>query len=112
MKKTEINVLIVEDDKSILNALAEGVKRLGYRAVPVVRPDEAESVVKIKPIHALIVDVMLPGKNGVDLVKRLKENLLEGATVVFTSGVYRDKGFAAEAVRETGASEYFLKPFN
>jgi len=87
MKKTEINVLIVEDDKTLLSALSEGVKRLGYRAVPVSRPDEAESVIKIKPIHALIVDVMLPGRNGVDLVKRLKDNLLEGATVIFISGI-------------------------
>ncbi len=112
MKKTEINVLIVEDDKTQLEALSKGIERRGYRPVPVSRPEEAASVVKIKPIHVLIVDVMLPGKNGVDLVLGLKENLLDGAAIYFTSGVYRDRGFIADAVKNSGAIEYFIKPFD
>src|ERR1017187_9359975 len=98
MKKTELNILIVEDDPSLRNALAEVVKRKGYRAVPVAKPDEAISIAKIKPIHALIVDVMLPGKNGADLVVELKENLTDGTPIVFVSGIYRDKQFAQDTV--------------
>ncbi len=112
MKKTEMNVLIVEDEATLRNALTEAVKRKGFRAVPVAKPDEALSIAKIKPIHALIVDVMLPGRNGVDLVMALKENLMDGAAIVFISGIYRDKQFSAEAIRKTGALDYLAKPFN
>jgi ActR/RegA family two-component response regulator len=112
MQKTEINVLIVEDDSSQRDSLAEAIKRKGYRAVPIGKPDEAESIVKIKPIHGLIVDCMLPGRNGVDLVMRLKENLVDNAAIIFVSGIYRDKGYAQEAIRKTEALEFFAKPFN
>jgi CheY-like chemotaxis protein len=112
MKKTEMNVLIIEDETSLRTALTEVVKRKGYRAVPVAKPDEALSIAKIKPIHALIVDVMLPGKNGVDVVMALKENLMDGTPIVFISGIYRDKQFAQDTVKKTGAIDYFLKPFN
>jgi ActR/RegA family two-component response regulator/curved DNA-binding protein CbpA len=112
MQKTEINVLIVEDDSSQREALAEAVKRKGYRAVPIGKPDDAESIVKIKPIHGIICDCMLPGQNGVDLVMRLKENLVENAAIIFVSGIYRDKSYAQEAIRKTEALEFFAKPYN
>lgn len=66
MKKTDVNILIIEDDKSVLDSISEAVKRKGYRAIAVTKPDEAESIVKIKPIHGVICDVMLPGRNGID----------------------------------------------
>lgn len=112
MKKSDINVLIIEDDKSMRESLSEAVKRRGYKVVAVGKPDEAESIVKIKPIHGLIVDVMLPGKNGIDLVTKLKENLMDGVGVVFISGIYRDRSFAQEAIKRVEALEYFMKPFN
>lgn len=112
MKKSEINVLIIEDDKTFREVLGEMVKRKGYRVVAVAKPEEAESIVKIKPIHALIADVMLPGINGVDLVLKLKGNLPEDVAIVFISGIYRDRGFAHEAIQKTGALEFFTKPFD
>jgi len=112
MKKSDINVLIVEDDKSMRESLTEAVKRQGYKAVAVGKPDEAESIVKIKPIHALIIDVMLPGKNGVDLAVRLKENLIDGAAIVFMSGIYKDRSFAQDSIKKVEALEFYTKPFN
>lgn len=112
MKKSEINILIVEDDKSVREALVEAVNRSGYRAVAVGKPDEAESIVKIKPIHGLILDVMLPGRNGVDLALRLKENLIDGATIFFISGIYKDRAFIGESLKKVDAAEYFVKPFH
>lgn len=112
MKKSDITVLIIEDDKSMRESLSEAVKRRGYRVAAVAKPDEAESIVKIKPIHGVIADVMLPGKNGVDLVLKLKENLMENAAIIFISGIYRDRNFAIEAIKKTESLEFFVKPFN
>jgi CheY-like chemotaxis protein len=112
MQKNEVNILIVEDDVTQREALSEAVKRKGFRAVPVGKPDEAESLAKVKPIHALIVDCMLPGINGVDLAVRLKQNLVDGAPIILVSGIYRDKNFAAEAVKKTEAIEFLYKPFD
>ena len=41
------NILIIEDDKSMRDALTEAVKRKGYRAIAVGKPEEAASIVKI-----------------------------------------------------------------
>jgi FixJ family two-component response regulator/tetratricopeptide (TPR) repeat protein len=112
VNKSEINILIIEDDKSMREAMTEVVKRKGYKPVPVARPEEAISIVKIKTIHAMIVDVMLPGTNGVDLVGRLQENLSDSTAIIFMSGIYRDRSFIQDAIKKTSALEYFTKPFN
>lgn len=112
MQKNEINILIVEDDVTQREALAEAIKRRGYRAVPVAKPDEAESLAKVKPIHGLVIDCMLPGKNGVDVAFRLRENLVEGAAIIFISGIYKDKSFAHEALKRVEGTEFFTKPFD
>lgn len=111
MKKSDIHILIIEDDASMREVLTEAVKRKGYRAIAIAKPDEAESLVKLKPIHGLIVDVMLPGRNGVDLVAKLKENLIEGAAIIFISGIYKDKSFALESMKKVDALDYMVKPF-
>ncbi|OFZ10822.1 MAG: hypothetical protein A2Z20_01335 [Bdellovibrionales bacterium RBG_16_40_8] len=112
MKKSDINILIVEDDSFMREALSAAVKRRGYKAVAVAKPDEAQSIVKIKPIHGLIVDVMLPGLNGVDLVLKLKENLIEGAALVLISGIYKDSMFIQDAIKKAEALNYYTKPFD
>ncbi|MEQ1665866.1 MAG: response regulator, partial [Bdellovibrionales bacterium] len=112
MKSTDINILIIDDDKSMREVLTAIVKRQGYRPIAVGKPEEAESVVKIKPIHGVIADVMLPGCNGVDLVMKIKENLMDNAGIIFVSGVYRDRAFANEAISKTGALDYITKPFD
>lgn len=112
MDKSELNVLIVEDDASQRTSLVEAVKRCGYRAVPVGSPEETESIVKIKPIHGIIADCMLPGKSGVDLVVSLKRNLIDGCGIILISGIYKDKTYAQEATKKTGAKNFYHKPFN
>lgn len=112
MQKNEVNILIVEDDATQREALSEAVKRRGYRSVPVAKPEEALSLAKVKPIHALITDCMLPGINGVDLASKLKENLVDNAAIIFISGIYRDKTFAQEALKKVDGQEFFQKPFD
>jgi DNA-binding response OmpR family regulator len=112
MKKSEINILIIEDDKNLARALSEAVSRRGYKPIVAHKPDEAESIVKIKPVHAVIADCMLPGRNGVDLVLKLKENLMEDVVIIFVSGIFRDKAFAVDAVKKSEALDFFFKPYN
>lgn len=112
MQKSDINVLIVEDDASQRESLVAAVKKLGYKVVGVKKPEEAESIARLKSIHGLIVDCMLPGKSGVDLVASLKANIVDDAAVIFISGIYRDKTFQQEAVRKSDALQFYQKPFN
>lgn len=112
MQKSEINILVVEDDTTQREALAKAINSLGYRSIPVKKSDEAETIARVKPIHGAIVDCMLPGKSGVDLVTKIRENMHESAPVIFMSGIYRDKSFQQEAVKKVNAAGFFTKPFN
>jgi CheY-like chemotaxis protein len=112
VQKSDINVLIVEDDTTQRDSLVAAVKKAGYKAVGVRKPEEAESLARLKPIHGLVVDCMLPGKSGVELVESLKTTVVDEAVVIFVSGIYRDKSYQQEAVTKTKAERFFQKPFN
>ena len=110
MKKSEITILIVEDDTSQRSAMSEAIKRFGYKASAVAKPDEALSLLKIKPFHAAIVDVLLPKRNGIELVKEFRTLQFGKAPVILTSGIFRDKAFMQDAITRTQAVEYLPKP--
>jgi CheY-like chemotaxis protein/curved DNA-binding protein CbpA len=111
MKKSEINILIVDDDAGLRSSLTETVTRAGYKATAVGRGEEAVSAAKIKQYHAALIDCMLPKTNGVDLSLELRKTRFGNGKLLLMSGVFRDKGFAAEAVEKTKAIDYLFKPF-
>ncbi len=112
MNKSSINVLIVDDDKAVGEALREIVKRLGFQTTLVHSAPEALNVVKIKPVHLAIIDCMLPKVNGVELAKELRSTRFQKSPILFISGIFRDKGFAADAIQKTGALDFLFKPID
>ncbi len=112
MKKSEIQILIVEDDPSLSSSLLELVKKMGFKGAAVSKVDEALNFVKIKPVQMAIVDCMLPKMSGVDLVMQFRESRFGDSPVVLTSGIFKDKAFATEAIKKTGAIRFLSKPFD
>lgn len=112
MKKSEINILIVEDDRQLATAITEAIHREGFKSVHSLKPEEAISLAKIKPFHAVVVDVMLPKMNGVALAQALRAAGMNNETIIFMSGIYKDKGFAADAIQKVKAAAFLFKPFN
>ncbi len=104
-------ILIVDDDKSSSQMLAEVVKRMGLKPVVVNKPTDAINVVKLQTVHAAIVDVLLPKISGVDLVAEFRKTRFGENPVVLVSGVFKDKAFAADALKKTGAADFLFKPF-
>lgn len=111
MKKSDISVLVVDDDRAIGQTLCEAITRSGYQAVFAARGDEALNLVRIRHIHAAVVDCMLPGLNGISLVEELRKTRFDNGIVILMSGVFKDKSFEQEAIAKTGAVEYLQKPF-
>jgi curved DNA-binding protein CbpA/response regulator RpfG family c-di-GMP phosphodiesterase len=111
MQKRDLNILIVDDDQAIGKALREAFVRAGFKSMHVTKPDEAIALVKLHPVHAAIVDCMLPKMNGKDLAKKLKEETHESLPIFLISGIYKDKNFAREALQQTGSTAFFTKPF-
>lgn len=112
MKKSDILILIVDDDSSMQASLTEFVKKLGYKALAVGRVDEAVNMVKLKPVNMAIIDCMLPKMNGIDLSNEFRQSRFGDNPIILMSGIFRDKSFSAEAIKKTQAVGFINKPFD
>ncbi len=112
MKKSEIHILIIDDDTSIRSVLSEAMKKFGYKVTAVAKPEEALSLVKIKSFHLALVDVLLPRMNGLELVKELRLTPFSETAVIFMSGIFRDPAFITETTKTARALDYLVKPLD
>ena len=111
MKKSDIRILIVEDDESLGRALEQGLRRSGYNPKLVTSPSAAQRALALEEFQGMLVDCMLPRQSGVDFACEVHKNN-EKIEVILTSGIYRDKTFARDAMIKTKAREFFNKPFD
>ena len=102
------SILIVDDEQGMLNFL---VKTLAPRCQLVMSAGSAEEGAQWLRTHhvdLVILDISLPGKNGVVWLKELREQGFSGEVILITA--FADLDTAIEALR-AGASDFILKPF-
>lgn len=104
-------VLIVEDDKDILNLVAWHLKAADYE---VLKAEDGISgldmALREKP-DLIVLDLMLPGMDGLDVCKTLKRDKQAGATPII---ILTARGEEADRIvgLELGADDYVVKPFS
>lgn len=108
----DFNVLVVDDDKSFAESLKEAVSRSGFRCYVVHSPEEALNYAKLQDVHIMIIDCMLPKMNGLELVKKIQENLSTQPHLFLMSGIFKDRQFVNSALNKTGATDFLIKPFD
>jgi DNA-binding response OmpR family regulator len=101
-------ILIVEDDPNIALGLETLLKNEGFDALVQSRGDKAvETVLKHQPA-LVVLDVMLPGANGYDICKQLRDRKVPAAILMLTAkGQELDKVIGLDC----GADDYVTKPF-
>jgi len=107
--KDKPNVLVVDDDTAVRELLVEGLDTFGYPAITASDIDEAFEIVKRQPIGLVLSDIDMPGGDGLQLLKRIKEYDADLDVIMVTGAV--DADTAVQAIRR-GASDYVTKPFN
>lgn len=103
------HVLVVDDEMSIREVLAEGLESFGYSVVQAGNAAEAFELVKRGGIDLVLSDIEMPDENGLSLLKRIKGHDAD-VDVIMVTGVV-DFGTAVGTIRQ-GASDYVSKPFN
>lgn len=101
-------ILIVEDDAHIASDLKSRLEAEGFIAEVVYDGLLAEKIFTRKKFDCLILDINIPGKNGLELCKALREQQISTPVLMLTAfGEVEDKvaGF------ESGADDYLTKPF-
>lgn len=102
------NILIVEDDTDTNNLIANALKKEGYNCVQAFSGTECLIYIKEKKFNVIILDLMLPGKNGEELIKDIKEN--SNVSVIILSA--KDNIDSKLQLLKYGADDYMTKPFD
>ncbi|GAK50263.1 response regulator receiver domain protein [Candidatus Moduliflexus flocculans] len=104
-------ILLVEDEEDILELIAYNLAQAGYQATSVMSGEEALQQVKRDMYDLIILDLMLPGVDGLEVCKILKHDRLTAHIPII---MVTAKGEEADVVigLELGADDYVTKPFS
>ncbi len=102
-------LLVVDDEPSICWGLQKLGQRLGHDVQTASSAERAIELAGDGPLDAIVLDVRLPGMDGLSAMKHLRELSPDAPIIVITA--YGDLQTAVEAVRQ-GAFEYIVKPFD
>ncbi len=103
-------ILVVEDDESIVEFLKFGLEREGF-CVDFARDGlfALRSVERIKP-DLIILDMMLPGKSGYEIIKSLQAGEHRNIPILVATGKFADESFKNMIKFEPNVREYIEKP--
>ncbi|WP_022940511.1 two-component system response regulator ArcA [Psychromonas hadalis] len=102
------NILIVEDELVTRNTLKSVFEAEGYQVFEANDGNEMNTVISENTINLIIMDINLPGKNGLLLARELRE--IQNIPLIFLTG--RDNEVDKILGLEIGADDYITKPFN
>jgi two-component system phosphate regulon response regulator PhoB len=104
-------ILVVDDEEDILELVRYNLSGEGYEVVTAATGEEALDVARSMELDLLVLDLMLPGIDGLDVARILKDDARTRAVPII---MLTAKGEEADVVRglEMGADDYLTKPFS
>ena len=73
-----MRILVVEDEKKIATFVQHGLKECGFVVDVVHRGDEALDIILDHHFDAVVLDIMLPGRDGLSILRVLRERAISG----------------------------------
>lgn len=102
------NVLVVDDDKEIVNAIDIYLSKEGYNILKAYNGKEALEIVKHNEIHLIIVDIMMPKMDGIEFTDNIRKD--KSIPIIMLSAKSED--YDKVLGLDKGADDYITKPFN
>jgi DNA-binding response OmpR family regulator len=103
-----MRILVVEDERKIARFVQKGLKEFGFAVDVIGRGDEALEIILDNPFDAIVLDIMLPGRDGLSILRSLRERSNAIPVLILTA-----RGEICEKVEglDLGADDYLAKPF-
>ncbi|MGB9735923.1 MAG: heavy metal response regulator transcription factor [bacterium] len=103
-----MRLLLVEDEKKVASHIKKGLENEGYAVDVVENGEDACNMAKTYEYDLIILDIMLPDKSGIDVLKELRDNKFYTPIIFLTA-----KNSTEEKIRglDLGADDYLTKPF-
>ncbi len=108
MSQNRPHILVVDDERSIREPLAAYLGRNGFRVTEAADSNEARTRLAAYAIDLVVLDVMMPGEDGLSLCRHIRANT-DTAVIMLTAKTEETDRIVG---LEMGADDYVLKPFN
>ena len=102
------NILVVDDDKEIVNAIEIYLSQEGYNIIKAYDGEEVLEKIKENEIHLIILDIMMPNKDGIETLQEIRKD--KTIPVIMLSAKSED--YDKISGLNNGADDYVTKPFN
>ena len=104
----EVRILVVDDDPQALRYIRDALSEVGFTPIVTPDPQEALLLTEEQRPHLVLLDLVLPDSDGIDLMKSILR--MASVPVIFVSGYGKDQVIAQAF--EKGAADYIVKPFS
>jgi DNA-binding response OmpR family regulator len=103
-----VRILVIEDEQKLGNALQEGLQAEQYAVVRANTGEEGFYLVQTEAFDLVLLDVMLPGRNGFEILTTMRRHGFKTPVLMLTA-----KDAVEDRVRglDAGADDYLVKPF-
>jgi len=103
-----VKVLVVEDEQKIASFVRRGLEEAGYEVAVSDHGDEAYDLAQGEPWDAIVLDIMLPGRDGLSILKQLRQQKNAVPVILLTARGELDERLEG---LDLGADDYLTKPF-
>ncbi|GAB4178508.1 MAG: sigma-54 dependent transcriptional regulator [Calditrichia bacterium] len=102
-------ILIVDDEHSVRESLSNWLEEEGYEIYSAETAEEATSILAEQDVNLILLDIRLPGMNGLEFQKQIRQKQPDLIIIIMTAFASVDS--AVEALKQ-GAYDYIVKPFD
>jgi DNA-binding response OmpR family regulator len=104
-------ILVVDDDPTMVKLINVNLKLNNYAVIEAISGEQALDIVSKEPLDLMVLDIMMPGVDGWEVLKQIRDN---GDTKELPVILVTAKTQDSDVIRgwELGADEYVIKPFN
>jgi two-component system OmpR family response regulator len=104
-----MKILVVEDEKKIASFVRKGLEAQGFVVETSANGDEGYLLATTQPYDALVLDIMLPGKDGLSILRNLRERKIALPVILLTARSELNERLEG---LNLGADDYLTKPFH
>ena len=109
MCERSINILLIDDEEEFVETLAQRLESRGYGTITALDGQAGIGALAGESFDIVILDIMMPGIDGMETLKQIKRNLPEIPVILLTG--HGSTKIGMEGMR-LGASDYLMKPLN
>jgi len=104
-----MRILVIEDDQKLSDIIQRGLSEVGYAIDAAYDGEEGEELAKMVPYDLIVLDIILPKKDGIEVCLGLRQNQVKSRIIMLTC-----KDTVSDRVKglDSGADDYLVKPFD